>query len=259
MNSQLQRMMMVLFLVLTIIAVTVLFWLPIDNSTSRILVARENASGNLLDLMNPDQDNTEADSEPTEGESEELPVDQSGLMADSREYTNSDDQNDNYDKLSAVPNTAESTKNVDVNVGYDVMGNPRNHISNYTVSRNDWFSTITGKHWQDLFMWPDLYTMNIDNLRSANPDLIFPGEKVSIYESLVADGEFSEADRQTLVQAYLKVYKIYKQAGESKALAAAQLLASAVRYDKDFLEKYSLDPIDKQMAQKLIREQKFLD
>ena len=279
MNTQLQRMIMVLFLVLTIIAVTVLFWLPINNTSSRILAARENNSTNLLNLIDPDIAVENIDiglssapalpQEPTQNEAvqKDLLADEDRLreMAESQEYSNTSDQDTqgDYGKLPVVPAAVAPPKQQleNTNYGYDVMGNPRNHISDYPVSPNDWFSTITGKHWEDLFMWPDLYTMNMDNLRSTNPDLIFPGEKISIYESLIADGEFSETDKETLLQAYLKVYQVYKQAGESKALAAAQLLASAVRYEKDFLEKYAnfLAPQDKQMAQKLIKEQKFLD
>lgn len=317
MNTQFQRMMAVLFLALTIIAVTVLFWLPTDNSSSRILVANENASTNLLNLLDPESaampadttalaaENTGAEVPNTLGQNltldQNLPQEQTSnqaaqnelladegrlrQMAESQQHSamntgsqNAQNEQGDYGKLASVPGipdantsanisaqnlTENANYGVDVNAnhGVDVMGNFRNHISDYQVRQNDWFSTITGKHWEDLFMWPDLYTMNMDNLRSANPDMIFPGEKVSIYESLVADGEFSETDRETLIQAYLKVYQVYKQAGESKALAAAQLLASAVRYKKDFLEKYSrfLDPMDKQMAEKLIKEQAFLD
>ncbi|WGK68150.1 hypothetical protein P0082_06595 [Candidatus Haliotispira prima] len=302
-NIQLQRMMVVLFLVLTIIAVTVLFWLPENNDSGRILVAKESASDGLLDLESENKaedrisglDSEGAESEPVPAELELVRTDDafdgSGqaeleLLADERELRrerdpadylvagavrseepkSSDDTAKNHEPApDSAPMAVGAAKRKapagDGGYTYDVMGNKRAHVSDHTVRKNDWFSTITGRYWDDLFMWPDLYTMNSGNLSSANPDLIFPGEKVSIYESLTADGNFSEEDRSTLLSAYLKVYKIYKQVGESKDLAAVRLLASAVRYDENFLENYSgvIAPKDKEMAHDLIREQKFLD
>ncbi len=318
MNTQLQRMMVVLFLVLTLIAVTVLFWLPINNDSDRILVARENASNGLLNLGAQEQDTQNGkdssmddmlSSEFTGPKSESFETGDSmrmednenslyeqDLIADDAELRREYDpasylgngmkagnmQNLNMDKdgkngavsmlpggmsMKAMPKKSitmskEMMMDSDIDgYAYDVMGNKRAHVTDYTVRKNDWFAKITGKHWEDLFMWPDLYTMNINNLSSNNPDLIFPDEKISVYESLTADGDFSADDRRTLISAYLKVYKIYKQLGKKKDLAAAQLLASAVRYDQGFLEKYSgiIASKDKREAERLLKEQKFLD
>ncbi len=285
MNTQLQRMMVVLFLVLTIIVITVLFWLPVNDDSSRILVARESASETLLSLGTTEYQDSEVQivGSPEVAEPESLEVDSSDLGDDLLIDDNELRRDYLSNTVAEEPQTADMGKEransapvmpaapigslvvsspaSDADYAYDVMGNKRVHVSDYSVRKNDWFARITGKYWDDLFMWPDLYTMNTDNLRSSNPDLIFPGEKVSIYESLTADGDFSEDDRKTLLSAYLKVYKTYKQIGERKDLAAAQLLASAVRYDKDFLENYSsvITLKDRQMAEKLIKEQAFLD
>ena len=299
--------MIALFLMLTLMAVIFLFWLPVDNDSTDIVVAQETPVDGLLGLSFEDEDNNSSvDSDRNEGVEDlghsmgtqenqvlgTLPTDsldeqsqKIDLLADDveirREYEPIDYIGDNItaEELAAVEidkngkssgsnlitggiKNAPTKELLDVEgYTYDVMGNKRAHLSDYTVRKNDWFAKITGKHWSDLYMWPDLYTLNTGNLRSPNPDLIFPGEKVSIYESLTADGEFSEDDRGTLLSAYLKVYNIYKQLGDSKELASAQLLASAVRYDKDFLERYSdiIAPKDRRLAQSLIKEQKFLD
>ena len=307
MNTQLQRMMAVLFLVLTIIAVTVLFWLPVNNDSDRIIVAKESAADGLLDMaaresQNPavtfqdsmledNQDLENADvlssgSSPifSPGSEESSPSDDMDLIVDDSElrqgYDSAEyiadnikakdfediDINESGDIVAA--NTTSVRKQAvipeDNEFAYDVMGNKRTHISDHTVRKNDWFAKVTNKYWDDLYMWPDLYTLNQGNRRnlsSSDPDLIYPGEKIGIYESLTADGDFSDQDCRTLLSAYLKVYKMYKQLGESKDLAAAQLLASAVRYDADFLDDYSsvIAAKDKQMAQRLLKEQKFLD
>ena len=299
MNTQLQRMMAVLFLVLTVIAVTVLFWLPVNNDSDRIIVAKESAADGLLnmaaleskdaavtfgDLMPEDNQYLENADVLSLGSEESSLNDDMNLIADDRElrrgYDSAESIADNVkakdfqylDINKSGDTVAANTTSVrkqavipeDKGFAYDVMGNKRTHISDHTVHKNDWFAKVTNKYWDDLYMWPDLYTLNQGNRRnlsSSDPDLIYPGEKISIYESLTADGDFSDQDCRTLLSAYLKVYKMYKQLGESKDLAAAQLLASAVRYDEDFLDDYSgvIAAKDKQMALRLLKEQKFLD
>ena len=283
MNIQFQRMMVVLFLALTLIAVTVLFWLPVNNDSDRILVAKESPSTALLNLAAENREDSssqlpseELPSEELLGESEQpLDMELQGASpvhddtAEAELHSDEDTASDVQTEDSASPNSevapplslAAKVAPKSTVYAYDVMGNKRAHVSDYTVRKDDWFSAITGKYWDDLFMWPDLYTLNTENLRSTDPDLIFPGEKIGIYDSLTADGEFSEDDRHTLLSAYLKVYKTYKQVGEGRDLAAAQLLASALRYDKNFLEKYStmIVPEDRRAAQRLIEEQRFLD
>ncbi len=299
MNTQLQRMMAVLFLVLTVIAVTVLFWLPVDNDSDRIIVAKESAADGLLNMAARENQNSAATLRDSMLEENQDLENANVLSPESDESSLNDDMNliaddselhRGYDSAEYIADNikAKDFEDIDINesgdivaanttsvrkqavipedneFAYDVMGNKRTHISDHTVRKNDWFAKVTNKYWDDLYMWPDLYTLNQGNRRnlsSSDPDLIYPGEKIGIYESLTADGDFSDQDCRTLLSAYLKVYKMYKQLGESKDLAAAQLLASAVRYDADFLDDYSsvIAAKDKQMAQRLLKEQKFLD
>lgn len=275
--NRLQTTWIVLFLIFILIVFTILFFLPADNLSSRVVAARE--------VMSPTDNNALALDANTNSMQGDQSQDEDQIKSDTPSHdtmTQSTDEHsqdasplDSY--LSQDPNTMiEATPSkhsgmgsaaapsaqkmsADKSFAYDVSGNKRDYVADHKVKSGDWFSTVTGKYWDDLFMWPDLYTMN--TMRTADPDLIYPDENITIYQSLTADGDFSEDDRQTVLKAYIKVYKMYKALGTRKDLAAARLLAAAVRYDAKFLEnhKTEIKASDLQKARALLSEQKLLD
>ncbi len=135
----------------------------------------------------------------------------------------------------------------------------RYKIDEHKVVEGESFSLVTGFYWDDIFLWPDLYIRN--DMKSDDPDLIYPDEIIDIYNRLGVDEQFSDREISEILEAYLEVYEIYKDLGEKKNNSVWSLLWCAARYDHDFLDKYAdrIDPEDRAMAQKYINEQGFLD
>ena len=126
----------------------------------------------------------------------------------------------------------------------------------YTVTRGDTFFGLTARIWEDSHLWPDLYNLNRDNF--SNPDLILPGQQVSIYPSLKDDGRLSDVERSHLMDAYIQTYRRYRSLGNEWLDRAARsgdryprrqgrifidkaqwLLYSGLRYSQSYLERYS--------------------
>lgn len=129
----------------------------------------------------------------------------------------------------------------------------------HTVKKGESFSLITGYYWEDIFLWPDLYIRN--DMRSDDPDMIYPDEIIKIYNRLGIGNTFSGQDTEEILEAYLQVYRVYKNLGEKKNNSVWSLLWCAAKYDHDFLDNYKdrIDPDDRAMAQKYINEEGFLD
>jgi len=121
------------------------------------------------------------------------------------------------------------------------------------------FSLITGMYWEDIFLWPDLYVLN--DLKSGDPDLIYPDEIVDIYNRLGKGNEYSPREKDLILDAYIKVYRRYKAIGPEKNGSAWTLLWCGAKYDHDFLNLYAdqIDPGDLAVAQRYIDEEGFLD
>lgn len=166
-------------------------------------------------------------------------------------------ENSSLSLVAELPNK-ESAEIVEV-VESVVSTPARAKTGEHVVKNGDWFSTITGKYWGDIFLWPDLYVLN--TMKSNDPDLIYPQEIIDIYESLYADGKLSSGDRKTIAEAYLSVYDIYKGLGSQKRDSAIILLYAATKYDREFLEKYvdRIDVNDRKMAEKYIAESGYLN
>ncbi len=132
-------------------------------------------------------------------------------------------------------------------------------IDHHTVVKNESFSLITGKYWQDLYLWPDLYIKN--EMRSEDPDIIYPKEVIDIYNRLGKGDQYDDIDKDQILKAYIEVYNIYKKLGPEKDNSVWALLYSGAKYDHNFLELFSdrIDPVDKAMAQKYIDEEGYLD
>ena len=132
-------------------------------------------------------------------------------------------------------------------------------VDRHTVVGGESFSLITGIYWDDIFLWPDLYIRN--DMKSEDPDLIFPDEIVDIYNRLGREDFYSDAERTTILDAYIQVYKRFKALGPHKNGSAWTLLWCGAKYDHDFLEIYAetIDPEDRAIAQRYIDEEGFLD
>lgn len=131
-------------------------------------------------------------------------------------------------------------------------------IAEHQVQSGECFSLITADYWGDMYLWPDLYLKN--DMRTDDPDLIYPGEMIDIYNRLGSGGSFSDRELTEILNSYINVYKIYKGLGEHKNNSAWGVLWAACKYDKDFLDNYSshIDPADKLMAEKFISEAGYL-
>jgi len=132
-------------------------------------------------------------------------------------------------------------------------------VDHHTVVRDESFSLVTGKYWDDVYLWPDLYIRN--NMKSDDPDIIYPDEIIDIYNRLGKGDIYNDIEKDEILKAYIEVYDIYKRLGNIKENSVWALLYSGAKYDHDFLQLFSsrIDPADKAMAQKYIDEEGYLD
>ena len=97
----------------------------------------------------------------------------------------------------------------------------------HTVEEGESFSLVTGYYWDDIFLWPDLYVRN--DMRSDDPDLIFPREIIDIYNRLGNGDIYSDIETEEILKSYLKVYRIYKELGDVKNNSVWSLLWCAAK------------------------------
>jgi len=137
--------------------------------------------------------------------------------------------------------------------------NRRYVVDKHVVLMGQSFSLITGIYWGSYFLWPDLYVHN--NMRSEDPDLIFPDEIVAIYNRLGIENTYTQAERALIIDAYIKVYDRFKALGPHKNGSAWTLLWYGAKFDKNFLDKYSqrIDPDDLAIARRYVDEEGYLD
>jgi len=124
----------------------------------------------------------------------------------------------------------------------------RKVIEEYTVKIGDTIFDIADRYWNNKYLWPDLYVLNKESV--SDPDLIYPGDKLLIYEKLGDPEKFNKKQRQKIVEAFIGVYRIYRsfgekdiengniKKGEKRINDARWTLYTALRYDKDLLKKY---------------------
>jgi hypothetical protein len=132
-------------------------------------------------------------------------------------------------------------------------------VDKHTVEWGECFSLITGDYWGDMFLWPDLYMLN--DMKSGDPDLIYPNEVIEIFNRLGQGDTYTGRERETILQAYIDVYRIYKSLGDKKNNSAWSVLWCAAKYDENFLTNYGdqIDPADRAMAQKYINEKGIIE
>ncbi len=132
-------------------------------------------------------------------------------------------------------------------------------IDHHTVVKDESFSLVTGKYWNDVYLWPDLYIRN--EMKSEDPDIIYPDEIIDIYNRLGNGDVYNDIEKDEILKAYIEVYDVYKKLGNMKENSVWALLYSGAKYDHNFLELFSdrIDPADKAMAQKYIDEEGYLD
>lgn len=132
-------------------------------------------------------------------------------------------------------------------------------VGKHVVLMDQSFSMITGIHWDSYFLWPDLYIHN--DMRSEDPDLIFPDEIVDIYNRLGTKNTYTQAERALIMDAYIKVYDRYKALGPYKNSSAWTLLWCGAKFDTNFLNEYShrIDPDDLTIARRYVDEEGYLD
>lgn len=129
----------------------------------------------------------------------------------------------------------------------------------HRVRPGDSFSLVTGEYWEDIYLWPDLYIRN--EMLSDDPDLIFPDEIIDIYNRLGQGNNFTEAEKEELLAAYIEVYHVFKSLGDHKDSSARALLYTATKYEPLFMEIYrnQIDQDDRVFVERWIEEQGYLE
>jgi nucleoid DNA-binding protein len=136
----------------------------------------------------------------------------------------------------------------------------------HIVRSGDSIFSIAKQYWDNEYLWPDLYVLNQDGF--ADPDIIYPGDTIKIYQKLGNPRDFSKSQRDIIVQAYIGTYRIYRALGEldikkgkvkkgNKRIADSRwTLYTALRYDNDLLKRYSdaVYPEDNELLLKYIEK-----
>lgn len=132
-------------------------------------------------------------------------------------------------------------------------------VDRHTVADGESFSLITGIHWGDIYLWPDLYVLN--DMESSDPDLIFPEENVDIYNRLGDGDGFDDTERRAVLDSYIQVYDVYKSLGPEKNGSLWTLLWTATKYDREFLNSYAsrIDAEDRAVAKRYVEEEGYLE
>ncbi|HOV13749.1 MAG TPA: HU family DNA-binding protein [Spirochaetota bacterium] len=124
----------------------------------------------------------------------------------------------------------------------------RKVIKEYIVKNGDSIFGIAENFWQNQYLWPDLYILNKSSV--SDPDLIYPDDKLLIYEKLGDPEKFNKKQKEKIVEAFIGVYRIYRafgekdieagntKKGEKRIYDARKTLNIAIRYDKDLLNRY---------------------
>ncbi len=140
----------------------------------------------------------------------------------------------------------------------------RKIIGEYVVKDGDNIFNIAKAHWENEYLWPDLYITNKEKIK--DPDLIKKDDVLVIYEKLGDPKDFSKKQKDDIVYAYLGIYRIYKALGEAELLKGNKIkgeqrindskwtLYTAVRYDHNLLNKYedAIYPEDREFVQQQI-------
>jgi len=153
------------------------------------------------------------------------------------------------------------------------LSQDRKIIETYAVKQGDSIFSISNKYWGNQYLWPDLYILNKDGF--ADPDLIYPDDKIVIYEKLGDPEQFSEVQKSRIVQAYIGIYRIYRalgeedvsegkanndgnkiQSGKKRIDDSRWTLYTAIRYDHELLKKYkdAIYPEDIDLLNKYIEK-----
>ncbi|MCL2520823.1 MAG: hypothetical protein FWE37_07485 [Spirochaetaceae bacterium] len=134
----------------------------------------------------------------------------------------------------------------------------RRVIARHHVVSGDTVSGIAFARWGNAYLWPDLYINNV--WRSDDPDLIFPGEVVDIFNRLGPNGRFTAEEINAINEAYIQVYNMYRALGTLRDNSRIWTLTSATRAIPDFLERNSgrLDAADVATARRHLEESRAL-
>jgi len=130
----------------------------------------------------------------------------------------------------------------------------RELITAYTVEGGDTLVSITEEYWKDAHLWPDMYSNNDDVLN--DPNLLFPGQKIEVLESLKTSEGLSPEAKEELLADYIMVYRLYRALGEQEESKdggrgtprfreARTVLYTATMYDPEILQTYKHRIADK--------------
>ncbi|NIZ46761.1 hypothetical protein PVA44_04260 [Entomospira nematocerorum] len=158
--------------------------------------------------------------------------------------------------VSEVPeSTIEEVDSVDPSAILEEVTPLKRELQNtreYKIRSGDTVSGITVKEWGNVVLWPDLYVNN--QWIYDDPDLILPGEIVTVFDKLgMGRSELSAEEVKLLSEAYIKVYTLYAQLGSKRNASKWYTLGLALRVEPRFFEIYAdrIDPRDIEMVRSL--------
>ncbi len=143
----------------------------------------------------------------------------------------------------------------------------RELLFTHYVQWGDTFYSLAARYWGKEHLWPDLWLLNAAAF--PDPDFMVVGDVVSMYDPLGRPADngqrvFSEAELNRLFDAYLAVYRRYRQIGDdylsradgrrswyqtlgrNRINKAHWAVYSSLRYDPALLQRYRslLEPGD---------------
>jgi hypothetical protein len=135
----------------------------------------------------------------------------------------------------------------------------REVLFTHYVQWGDTFYSLAARYWDREHLWPDLWLLNASNF--PDPDLMVVGDVVSIYDPLGRPADngqrvFSTSERERIFEAYLAVYRKYRDIGDyylaradgrrswyrtlgrNRINKAHWSVYSSLRYDPSLLDRY---------------------
>ncbi len=106
----------------------------------------------------------------------------------------------------------------------------------YTVAQGDSLWRLSAQHYQEPILWPHIYRAN--HRRVRNPDLIYPGDALTLPELQGPPQALSAVDRERIAEGYFLLYQRYEAQHRHDAIYA---LIGARWFDPAVYERHRPD------------------
>lgn len=249
---------LVLLALFDIVAIVVLVFFP-GTLTGNVATAEsESGRAAAAESEQPEESEARDNGISSEPEGEEPGADERDEAATDRPDSESAEAADRAQEQPGEPREEGASDRAvpqDLSEVEPIPASSRDLVRQYEVERTDTFYTLTGRVWEDEHLWPDLYILNRPDF--PDPDFIAEGSTIAIFEELGENGELSDRELATLLDAYIRTYAVYRELGEKSLERARQtdsswhyqlgrvrinkahwLLYSGLRFYRDLLEDY---------------------